>query len=126
MRPVGLKWGTDPVFERVPQIASLSANAKHLTQMPHILPGNDGCEVPDAGTGSSYIVRPAMPEPVGEDLGGNAADMRLGTSKNLHHRPFVGEPRDDAVIDIGIALVETLPARGRPEPGRPPAALRQI
>src|SRR3546814_7572408 len=47
MRPVGLKWGTDPVFERVPQIASLSANAMHLTQMPHILPGNDGCEVPD-------------------------------------------------------------------------------
>src|SRR3546814_12655497 len=89
MRPVGLKWGTDPVFERVPQIASLSANAKHLTQMPHILPGNDGCEVPDAGTGSSYIVRPAMPEPVGEDLGGNDADMRLGTHKK--ERKHVGK-----------------------------------
>src|SRR3546814_20063530 len=108
MRTVGLKWGTDPVSERVPQIASLSANAKHLTQMPHILPGNAGCEFPDAGTGSSYIAPPAMTEPVGEDLGGNAAALRLGTSKHLHHRPFVGEPRDDYIIATGIALVETI------------------
>src|SRR3546814_13016380 len=108
MRPVGLKWGTDPVFERVPQIASLSANAKHLTQMPHILPGNHGCEVPDAGTGSSYIVRPSMPEPVGEDLGGNAADMRLGTRQNHTNRPIVGEPRDNDLIHIAHVLVEKL------------------
>jgi len=62
--------------DRVPQ--DLLVCSAHLD----ILPDNDSGQISDAGASRSNLVRPAMPEPVGENLRRDTADT--GGSERPH------------------------------------------